>query len=747
MLGWALKKGFQTATGTHDATQIEENTHFEAPDTPAPVFAARAIKNALWGGAAEPGQAPQERAPVLQDEKRGAEPKAPIDNATPDDLQSPSKPTSILLTPGTGTARRKRVSFGHDVKAGNNIDSSPSAAPAARSSNRPRRRTHLQQALENARSIKSDDVKTKTEPATEATKAIPTNERDSDGEWEDDFCHHDVTVDLNEPHSESGKYWKSEFNRYREEARFDIEKLVKYKALAKSFASKKDAEASGLSQKLKEEHRKVLDLEKRITDMDSQIADRKKRGTDRDNATSAKDLAKQASLVTQYRDQVKELETLLKEAKAEATANRNNRHRIHTSPRTEQTLLEVNRELRKARSELREMDKLRDEVKTLESDLASAEEEVIQLKGKASESVSDSSQVRKLERALREAKHEIRQRDSKVARLERDYESLKQDAKTRHSEAMQVLQEKNAKIAALEKTIKNLEAPKPPRSRPDSLDAAMAENSRLSRHLKSGIESLGRSLQDKDSKPRRLRKRAASVEDLTLDMTQRSLLTEKNEQSLSNTLRDTRRTPRDFDNDWRTALPDTQGKTGNDRKGRRRERLREEELIIEDSDIEPPRPLAKPNTSTSPPTAMFGALTDKKNEASSRERSRHYHAHYGQPSALEEPTTLGQASAHTASTEIVPQARTKSNTSYQFPIEDETPKIDLMQDKFTRLGAMASERTNTANNSRGTLSADRKAAARARLEQKKLDRLKSKDTSRDKENVRPQRTREIGNHA
>ena len=50
---------------------------------------------------------------------------------------------------------------------------------------------------------------------------------DSEGEWEDDVCNHDVTVDLNEPHSNSGLYWKSEFNRYHEEAQAEMDKLVR----------------------------------------------------------------------------------------------------------------------------------------------------------------------------------------------------------------------------------------------------------------------------------------------------------------------------------------------------------------------------------------------------------------------------------------------------------------------------------------------------------------------------------------
>ena len=40
------------------------------------------------------------------------------------------------------------------------------------------------------------------------------NTNESEEEWEEaddeDHCMHDITLDLNEPHSRSGKYWKSE---------------------------------------------------------------------------------------------------------------------------------------------------------------------------------------------------------------------------------------------------------------------------------------------------------------------------------------------------------------------------------------------------------------------------------------------------------------------------------------------------------------------------------------------------------
>ncbi|KAJ8111451.1 hypothetical protein ONZ43_g5618 [Nemania bipapillata] len=318
MLGWALKKGFQGATGLRDAPEGgEDTTQFDAPDTPAPVFAARAIKNAIWGQSAvtevsSPTKTNPNNAERVAKSVAKSEPDATTKSqAALPDTRSPTKLNSILLTPGTGTSRRKRVSFGRDVKAANTIDSSPLASNSM-GNGRMRKKTTLQQALENSRPTKPSAP----EPQAEHPE---DGDSDEDWEWEDEdvCCHHDLTVDLNEPHSESGKYWKAEWTRYREEAKSDIEQLVKYKANARSFAAKKDMEASQLSQKLKDEQAKVVEMEKKVADLSTKLATTRKHGTDKDNALMTKDLAAQTALAAEYRERVKDLENRLKEAHRE----------------------------------------------------------------------------------------------------------------------------------------------------------------------------------------------------------------------------------------------------------------------------------------------------------------------------------------------------------------------------------------------------------------------------------------------
>ncbi|KAI0024442.1 spindle pole body formation-associated protein-domain-containing protein [Xylariomycetidae sp. FL0641] len=734
MLGWALKKSFQGATGRTDAPEAEDTTQIDAPDTPAPVFAARAIKNALWGVSTEQEQ----DVPIQTNRTRPAAPTVP--NAKLQDAKSPTKPNSILLTPGTATSRRKRVSFGRDVKAANNVDCSPLAASST-GGGRQRRKTTLQQALENSRSSKANAP----QPVTETQ---PTNEAlddESEGEWEDDVCNHDVTLDLNEPHSESGKYWKSEFNRYRDEAKSNMETLVKFKALAKSYAAQKDAEASGLSQKLQEEQAKVAKMEAKIKQMASQVAVKRKHGADEDSTALMKELAEQTALASQYCDQVKELHTLLKQSRKGSGAGRRGPPGIDTSPRTENTLLEVQRELRRAKSDLRDMNRLRDEVKELKSELTLSRQRVKKLEGGTSESaIPESSRVHKLEKQLREVKDESRHKDSELRRLKREYESLKRNAKARTAEALEVLQEKNDKIAELEKNIKTLKASGTSSSRPHSLDSAIAEHNRITRDFKSGMDSLSKASKYENAGPRRRPKRSASVEDMTLDMTQRSLLGDKYEPTLDRLPKESRAKP--VASDWTDDLIDIGEQLGKDKRKYMESNKREKELLMEDSDA---IPTAEGRTRKASRRIMSDVPASRVNVSTRRAPGTRDRAfaddpytdeyHRGQDSrsgAGQRVTSLATDKATLAGEGEKPKTREELWTSANPSSLRDVSGIDLMQNRYVRLGAADTERKDAGSASRCTLPADRLAAARARLEQKKRQRQQT-NRGLDKENLGP----------
>lgn len=728
MLSWAFKRGVQGATGHTDASGADgDTTQIDAPDTPAPIFAARAFKNALFGAR----NASEATATTTQKRAQPAKQKNATTN--PNNLNSPSKqspskqPTSILLTPGTGTARRKRVSFNHDVKAGSGgsgVDSSPLASA------RQRKRTTLQRALENSRSAKS-----RKDPETieEETPPKPADD-ESEGEWEDDICNQDMnqemTVDLNEPQSESGKYWKAEFNRYRDEAMADIENMVKYKALAKSYAKKKDAEALELAQKLKEEQEKVAKLEEKINSMTTQTGSKRRRNSDNeDRDTLLKDLDKQTALATHYRDQVRELSALLKEYQGESRSSRSDRRRVDTSPGTERTLHEVNRELRRARSELREMDKLRKEVEKLQAKLSAIEEE--------ERSRRNSRQSEHMDLVHR-ANEKVQQKDAELRKLRKDYESLKNDAKSRTAEAMQVLQEKNNKIAELEKTIKAFEVAHP--------------SIKATRELKSSIEALGKPSRFDQARPLRVR-RSASVEDITLDMTQKPLLGNKEERKVENDLE--KLTSETF-LDWSASFKGMKNQLEKAKEDQMEANRREMESIMEDIDFDPQRSYKKEKLrelerekdlkkeggsllSHDTGRVMSQILSNELNKPSGTRGKE-----LPQQKTKEEREKRAVArendgtEMHGASERsTVRRERPRSYAGRPSSSGGETRGFDLVQDRFARLGNPEPERSSAMNTSRCTLPPDRQAAARARLEQKKLERQKNGGgRGRDKENVR-----------
>lgn len=398
-----------------------DDTLIEQPDTPAPVFAARAFKRALFGTPA-PQREVQSRKETRAAAARSEKPK-PSTTDEHKGYESPTRPQGILLTPGTGTSRRKRVSFGRDVK--------PNTATANAEAAKSRPRTKLQEALEKSRKENSrasgDDQARKPN--------FDPDEAEGDGAWEevDELDREpDITVDLNEPRSQSGQYWKSEFQKYHDEARSEMEKLVKYKQLAKSYAKAKDAEALDLNERLKEEQSKVVQMEQKITELAGQVTAKQGQGKDtRDDRKLMKDLTRQTALAVQYREQVEELETLLRESGYDADGNR--RRRGGTSPRTTQTLLETQRELRKAREQVKELNDLRYELKCVKTDLSTSEQRGLKLEGEKKKAVADLAKseikVADLERKLANAEQERQRKDSQYEKLKADYDALREKNK------------------------------------------------------------------------------------------------------------------------------------------------------------------------------------------------------------------------------------------------------------------------------------------------------------------------------
>lgn len=331
---------------------------------------------------------------------------------------SPSKPQGILLTPGTGTSRRKRVSFGREVK--------PNLVLGDNNGLRMRPRTRLQEVLESARrqsNKRSDQDHSKK-------LYFDLEDAEADDAWEevDDLDRDpDITVDLNEPRSQSGRYWKTEFQKYHNEARAEMEKLVKYKQLAKSYAKAKDAEALDLNERLREEQEKVLEMEKKITELAGRIGARQGQGeSTREDRRLLKDLSRETALAAQYRNQVEELEALLKDSGYGTDPNR--RRRGGASQVTLQTL-EDQREVRKARERLKELSDLRLELQRVKSNLSATEQRErkleVEKRKMSTDLVKSEIKVADLERKLSKAENDRQRKDSQYEKLKAEYDALK----------------------------------------------------------------------------------------------------------------------------------------------------------------------------------------------------------------------------------------------------------------------------------------------------------------------------------
>ncbi|KAG5660595.1 hypothetical protein KAF25_003201 [Fusarium avenaceum] len=438
MLGWMLRRGENAPEVVNDG----DTTQIDQPDTPAPVFAARAFKSALFGTPARP---------INQSTRATSKDK---NSRNDQESQTPPRPQGILLTPGTGTTRRKRVSFGQDVKKNTNLNKEPE----------PRQRTRLNDALEKA----SKSVSRKS--------GVQQDQNDSSDEWEEaddeDHCTHDITIDLNEPHSQSGRYWKEEFEKYHEDAKAEMEKLLKYKQLAKSYAKQKDEEAIELAVKLKEEQQKVIEMERQIAEGASKIASKRGDRSDDVSAELLSTLTKQTALAIQYRTRVQELEDQLEEFlrdREDDPDSKGHKRRQATSPRTQKTLIETQRELRRARMQVKEAGELRDQVTSLKTQLRAAEKRAALAEAKnetrvnalekaENEPLREGSRAQELRAQLREAREENRKKDEELRQLKQEFEAYRNETQAHNADTNAVLERAHTKIAELKKEIKTLKA-------------------------------------------------------------------------------------------------------------------------------------------------------------------------------------------------------------------------------------------------------------------------------------------------
>lgn len=497
MLNWWLGRGGEESHVPDGRLDVEP------PDTPAPVFAARALKSALFGTPAHP---PDDTLCETEDQEEVAANKERNLTARPRQLRdlSPSKPPGILLTPGTTATRRKTVSFDKEVASDDlfgeavprrlqvldneDIDEPEIKWRTKRDTPAPiSRKTSLTDKLERVRGEKvgvakpilqdtdQDDciVLDPTARCKSSNTSQPENEEAeiSSGNYKvlQEFVPKsnnevDMTVDLDQPHSRSGQYWKAQWQAYHDESQAEMQRLLKYKHHAKTYAKKKDATATELAEKLKEAQRKVVIMENMVSGLSARVAAVGLEDKDDESPELMKELARQTALALEYKAQVEEFRETLEGGETAPTNVHTKKNPI--SPRSEQTLIDTHHELKKAREQLREKTELRSELndlrqkfapmeklnRKLQEENASLNRELLHLNARLER---PSERYDKLKEWSDE---QIQRKDDALKRLQKDYDDMKDTAKRNRRDAELLLKEKHDRATRLRNEIKSLRA-------------------------------------------------------------------------------------------------------------------------------------------------------------------------------------------------------------------------------------------------------------------------------------------------
>ncbi|KAJ6007703.1 Spindle-body formation-associated protein [Penicillium herquei] len=434
-------------------TNFRSDKGLEPPETPAPVFAIRAFKSALFGTPGDDEKTPRPPQPSQPKQIAHQRSKSEVTNpisipekldpskTDPDSTVNPAcSPTkSILVTPGTISNRRKTVSFGegvvdnegkrdsHSIKAvktppnpSGNLSTqwmTGSADGKPRSKLTQTLMDARDNATKNADSGKSSDISS----TTDAGSSQPKDDSDPD----------DITLNMDEPRSESGKYWKTEFNNYRVRTNREIKKLIHYRTIAKSYARKKDSEALRLSEKLKEEEEKVAEMEKQVTRLASSIMGQDSKV---DKEQLIQDLTKQTALALQYKQQVTSLRATLEQqgvvgGDAQSSSS-SEPAKPKSSEESSDELLKTQQELKQANAQIEEMTRQNPDLRTLQN-LAQSSEKKAQDLEKENLSLKQTmarvkQEMSRYEGRRKEKETKLKQREAKLeARIQEYRERLK----------------------------------------------------------------------------------------------------------------------------------------------------------------------------------------------------------------------------------------------------------------------------------------------------------------------------------
>ncbi|KAK0116242.1 hypothetical protein ONS95_013267 [Cadophora gregata] len=495
MLNWWLGR---TAEGNGDDDQYLDR---DPPETPAPVFAARALKSAIFGAL------PQQNDDTIYeiDTKSGLEAGKDARDLQPRNI-SPTKPSGILLTPGTATTRRKTVSFGNEV-VDKDVDKKTAAqrvtrrsrlsddgekqastpfAQATEEPTRAARKTTLTRALEKVREetpkietrqpskeldLEPRKSRTSIETAlnTESVNPIKPQQssrvlpRHSD---DDDNTDLEMTVDLKYPRSQSGKFWKAEYQQYHENALLEMKKVLAYKELAKSYAKHKDAQNIELTKKLNDAQKQVKDMEDKMFELSARITLSGKDGNGDEAPELVQELARQAALGVQYKAQVEEFRAALEGGDNNQNSPSKHARNRRASRQSEEAEIDTHRELKRLHEQLKEMASMKDEFSSLRQSFSAAEKLVQKLQDENSKLTQQllhadlrlEKHLEKCEQKRQSLDEQRQRRDEIVQNLQNDYDKLKEQAKSQRRDAEHLLKKRHDQVVDLKREIASLRA-------------------------------------------------------------------------------------------------------------------------------------------------------------------------------------------------------------------------------------------------------------------------------------------------
>jgi hypothetical protein len=251
-----------------------ESTFIEPPETPAHQFAVKAFKHALFGTPApedanDASKKNERKAKLDAVNAKAIELPAPKEKGPP---VSPSKqPGGILMTPGTASKGRKQVSFGSQVvdNEGKRGNIGKSGIPSDCPGKFPSPWTPGTQL--------KPDPESETRPRTRLTEALldaRTTTQPKSGQKPKARDDSDITIDLGAPRSESGRYWKEQYEGYAEKSEKEMKKVIAKQQLAKKFAMKKDGEVTELTTKLEQERKRYRQRERDLEQQNKDLQER-----------------------------------------------------------------------------------------------------------------------------------------------------------------------------------------------------------------------------------------------------------------------------------------------------------------------------------------------------------------------------------------------------------------------------------------------------------------------------------------